>query len=121
MPSRQRARESVHRRFLENEVTGPGTRLRSCAWCPVSVIYLPVDRVPRNLPVGFVVSLNLRRRHLSEGQRAWAAAQIARLQLGANQHTAIAVSTQKQAASMLNVSVDSVQRAAVVRDHGVPS
>ena len=71
-------------------------------------------------PVGFVVSLNLRRRHLSEGQRAWVAAQIGKLPLGANQHQGSANwPTQEQAASMLNVSERGVRRAAVVRDHGV--
>lgn len=73
--------------------------------------------------VGFVVSLNLRRRHLSEGQRAWVAAQIANLSHGQKKSdTSIDVSavTQNDAATMLNVSVPSVQRAAVVRDHGVP-
>jgi N6-adenosine-specific RNA methylase IME4 len=71
-------------------------------------------------PVGFVVSLNLRRRHLSEGQRAWVAAQIAKLPRGANQHGSIDLPSQEDAAAMLNVSVPSVKRAAVVRDHGVP-
>lgn len=71
-------------------------------------------------PVGYSVSLNLRRRHLSEGQRAWVAAQIANLGHGQRKEdTSIDVS-QSDAAAMLNVSVPSVQRATVVRDHGIP-
>lgn len=54
--------------------------------------------------VSFVVSLNLKRRHLDESQRAMVAAAIARLPLGANQHTQICGSsvTQHAAAKMLN-------------------
>lgn len=39
---------------------------------------------------------------------------------GDNQHTAIAGTSQSAAAAMLNVSADSVGRAAVVQRHGVP-
>ena len=53
------------------------------------------------------------------GRRNIWAAKIATLPRGANQHTAIAVSSQSQAAETLNVSVDSVQRARKVIDHGV--
>lgn len=70
-------------------------------------------------PVGFVVSLNLRRRHLNEGQRAWAAGQIARLEQG-DRSIDRSFPTQGEAAAMLNISESSVRRAAVVRDHGVP-
>lgn len=76
-----------------------------------------------NDPVGFVVSLNLRRRHLSEGQRAWVAAQIANLGHGekkADRSIDLSSVSQEDAATMLNVSVPSVKRATVVRDHGVP-
>ena len=73
-------------------------------------------------PVGFVVSLNLRRRHLSEGQRAWVAAQIANLGKGrpSEENPPIGGLSQPEAATMMNVSERAVQRATVVRDHGVP-
>jgi hypothetical protein len=71
-------------------------------------------------PLGYVISVNLKRRHLSESQRARIAAEIAKLPKGANQHTAIAAPSQAEAAVLLNVSQDSIQRAAVVRDHAVP-
>ena len=38
-------------------------------------------------PIGFVLSANLHRRHLNEGQRAMVAANLSNLVLGANQHT----------------------------------
>lgn len=85
--------------------------------CP-TVTYDGVD------PVGFVVSLNLRRRHLSEGQRGWVAAQIARLGQGRPSEDKAAnlpvMPTQTQAAEMLNVSERTVRNAAVVRDNAVP-
>jgi ParB-like chromosome segregation protein Spo0J len=71
-------------------------------------------------PIKYVVSLNLRRRHLNESQRAWVGKQIAKLERGANQHTAIAVSSQSDVAELLNVSEDSIQRARFVDKHGVP-
>lgn len=73
-------------------------------------------------PLGFVISHNMTRRHLDASQRAIAAAKIAKLPKGTNQHTANAVSspTQAQAAAMMNVSVDNVQRARKVEEHGAP-
>lgn len=73
-------------------------------------------------PLGFVISHNLTRRHLSESQRAQVAAKLAKLPKGANQHTEISASsiTQETAAKMLNVSVDSVQFAKKVQDQGTP-
>lgn len=71
-------------------------------------------------PLGFVISKNLQRRHLSESQRAMVANKIAKLPKGANQHTAIAVPSQEHAAAMMNVSADSIQRARKVEEQGAP-
>src|ERR1700730_9823195 len=62
-------------------------------------------------PLAYVVSLNLARRHLNESQRAMVHPRIATLPKGSNQHTAIAAPTQEQAAALLNISIDSGQRA----------
>ena len=68
-------------------------------------------------PVEFVVSLNLKRRHLSEElKRAMVAADIATLTQGARTDLAsIEAMSQPQAAELLNVSRSSVQRATTVR------
>jgi N6-adenosine-specific RNA methylase IME4 len=73
-------------------------------------------------PVGYVVSLNLRRRHLNESQRAMVAAKLETFQHGggrksdqnANLHL-----DREHAASLLNVSERSVASAAKVIDHGI--
>lgn len=72
--------------------------------------------------VAFVVSLNLRRRHLDESQRAMVAARVATLKRGTNQHSSIELSsaTQAQAAELMSVGVASVKRAREVLDKGAP-
>lgn len=70
--------------------------------------------------VGFVVSLNLHRRHLDESQRSLVAARLATLPKGANQHASIDAPSQAQAAELLNVSRPSVQRAREVLVNGAP-
>ncbi|MET3124474.1 N6-adenosine-specific RNA methylase IME4 [Oxalobacteraceae bacterium GrIS 2.11] len=73
-----------------------------------------------NEPVARVVtSLNLHRRHLSEGQRAIIAARLANSIVGGNQYTSGGIS-QSQAASDMKVSVDSLQRAKSVLNLGSP-
>jgi N6-adenosine-specific RNA methylase IME4 len=72
-------------------------------------------------PVAYVISLNLKRRHLNESQRAWVASKIATLGDGQRQVGKFAeVPSQSDAANMLNVSERSVRSAAAVRDHGSP-
>jgi hypothetical protein len=75
-------------------------------------------------PLKYVISHNLHRRHLKEGQRAMVAAGIANLKRGDNQHKnedrSIDLSSQKEAASLLNVSVPSVKRAKAVKENGTP-
>lgn len=75
-------------------------------------------------PYGFVVSVNLKRRHLDESQRAMIAGRIARLEVGANQHSrkrgSAHVPTQETAASLLNVGDRTVRAAKVVLERAVP-
>lgn len=64
-------------------------------------------------PLGFVISLNMRRRHLDVGQRAMIAAQIANMSHGGDRKTGsvAAQTTRQQAADVLNVSPSSVSAA----------
>jgi len=96
-------------------------RLRACEAAgvePAFTAYTGDD------PISYVISLNLRRRHLDESQRALVAARLEQLKHGgdrksehqdANWHL-----DREDAASLLNVGVRSVARAAEVRDHGAP-
>ena len=74
-------------------------------------------------PVAFVVSKNLKRRHLDESQRALVAARLANLPKGRPAENSsidpLSIS-QPAAAKKLNVSVPSVKRAAVVLNSGIP-
>ena len=69
-------------------------------------------------PVAYVVSLNLRRRHLDESQRAMVAAKVATLKLGDNQHSE--GSSIEGASRLLNVGHASVERAKTVQRAGTP-
>ena len=62
-------------------------------------------------PCGFVVSANIRRRHLDESQRALIAAKLANMTRGSNQHAPIGATSNAQAAVLLNVGHGTVERA----------
>jgi hypothetical protein len=69
-------------------------------------------------PLSFVVSRNLHRRHLTESQRAVAAARLADLKPGANQHSqGLPIGS---AAELLNIGARTVARAKEVLRCGVP-
>lgn len=66
----------------------------------------------------FVVSANVRRRHLTVAQRALAADRVATLRRGGDPNTARAALTQSEAAEQFDVSPDSIQRARKVNQQG---
>jgi hypothetical protein len=69
-------------------------------------------------PVAHVVSLNLKRRHLTESQRAMVADKLARLPAHRPDKTAqiCAVLSQEEAAALLNVSRRTVQEARKIHE-----
>jgi len=80
-------------------------------------------------PLAYVISRNLKRRHLNESQRAFVAAKLATLQQGRPPEKSANLRdlkpsttpiTQPSAALTLNVSERLVQHAAVVRREGTP-
>jgi ParB-like chromosome segregation protein Spo0J len=72
-----------------------------------------------NDPLGFVVSANLHRRHLTESERGMVAAKIVDTKLGANQYNKSSVTTE-QAAKLLAVSETTVKRAKKVYEKATP-
>lgn len=75
----------------------------------------PTRKYEGDDPIGFVVSANLRRRHLNESQRAMIADTLANLPRGTNQHASIEAPSQTEAAKALDVGRSQVQRARKVR------
>lgn len=76
-------------------------------------------------PLGFVISLNLKRRHLSESQRAMVAAKLANMPSGYRSDSPPEnlpkVISQAQAAEMLNISDRSLRTAKKVEQNAVPT
>jgi hypothetical protein len=116
-------------------------RYRACELAGVEPEYRTYQGDDAGL-LGFVVSLNLHRRHLDVGQRAMIADTLANMQQGARtdlvefstkspadddlfgdapqpEPAALAIS-QSQAAALMNVSRESVVMARKVREQGVP-
>lgn len=73
-------------------------------------------------PVAFVISANLKRRHLDESQRAMVAAKLANMKQGSRTDLSpIGEMSQAHAAELLNVGKRSVERARDVQREGVPA
>jgi N6-adenosine-specific RNA methylase IME4 len=112
-------------------------RYRACALKTLPVrteLFVGDDRAALN----YVVSKNLKRRHMDESQRAMVAARLAKFKVGSNQHTReaaqicaptlpgveasepVPIVAQGEAAELLNVSRRSLQSAAAVQEKGAP-
>jgi hypothetical protein len=103
--------------LLDGQILDGRNRYRACQELnikPKFVEYRGSD------PLGFVIAMNLRRRHLTESQRAMVAAKIATLRHGQKTSDAqiCATETQSNAGDQLKVSRRSVQSAREVIDHG---
>ena len=77
-------------------------------------------------PMDYVISMNLRRRHLSESQRAQAMANLCGLARGGDRRSedfksaTAPLITQSSAAKRAGVSIDTMKRAVSVEKHGTP-
>jgi len=95
-------------------------RLRACRWLKIDPKVRQYHGREEDI-IPYVMSLNLNRRHLTESQRAMIAAKVATMKQGARTDLAgIQAKSQPEAAKLLNVSRDSVQKAAAVTKLGQP-
>jgi N6-adenosine-specific RNA methylase IME4/ParB-like chromosome segregation protein Spo0J len=102
--------------LFEDKILDGRNRYRACeaaAVEPTFTVYTGDD------PVAYVISLNLRRRHLSESQRAMVAAKLATLRDGQRADLVEGLPIGR-ASALLNVGERSVARAREVIDCGAP-
>jgi N6-adenosine-specific RNA methylase IME4/ParB-like chromosome segregation protein Spo0J len=99
----------------EVQILDGRNRYRACIEAGIEPTFTPFRG---DDPVSFVISLNLKRRHLDESQRAMVAAKLANLKRGDNQHSeGLPIG---RSSELLNVGERSVARAREVVDHGAP-
>jgi ParB-like chromosome segregation protein Spo0J len=104
--------------LLEGKILDGRNRYLACLDAGVEPRFVPYKG---DNPAAYVVSLNLKRRHLDESQRAMVAKKLATLEHGQRSTGKFAgVATQAEAASMLNVSQRSVRTAGSVFEKAVP-
>jgi hypothetical protein len=95
---------------FEDKILDGRHRFKACRVAGVDPVFQPFEGED---PVAYVVSKNLHRRHLTASQRAVIANEMARLPLGANQHSSIDEPSigQAQAAELLRIGKATVERA----------
>src|SRR5262245_2382662 len=101
--------------MLDGMDLGGRKRFMACEASGVEPTFVPF--LSEN-PLAFVISTNLRRRHLNESQRAMVAAKLATLKLGDNQHSeGLPIG---RGSELLNVGERTVARAREVQEFGAP-
>ncbi|HAU75923.1 MAG TPA: hypothetical protein DCW88_10445 [Agrobacterium sp.] len=106
--------------IYENKILDGRNRYKACQMLGFSPRFKEYNG---NDALGFVISLNLKRRHLTESQRSMVAGKLANLgkgNLSKSANLPISPVSQPEAAKMLNVSERSVRTAKQVQKTGVP-
>lgn len=105
--------------IYQGKVVDGRHRLLACMELGVVPRYEELVAANDDAVIDAVVGINLKRRHMTDGQRSFIAAKLANRPRGSNQHTAGAVS-QTEAAKNLGISVDTLARGKKVLKHGAP-
>ncbi len=107
--------------LFDGKIGDGRNRYKACLKAGVEPLFETYDG---DDPLAYVLSANLHRRHLDDGQRSMVAAKIANMKHGGDRRSDQAAKSpdvsQKRAGELLNVPERSVRTAKVVIDHGVP-
>jgi N6-adenosine-specific RNA methylase IME4 len=104
--------------LLDGQVLDGRNRLAACRFAEVEPVFAQFEG---DDPLGFVLSHNLHRRHLTASQRAMVAAKLVDWDIGLNQHTAGAANLQThEAARRLSISERAVAAAKRIHEQGAP-
>jgi hypothetical protein len=109
--------------LLDGKVLDGRNRYRACRAASITPRAIVFHSEVHGEPLAFVISKNLKRRHLDESQRAMVAARLETYRHGDNQHSAADAKLhvrRDEAAKQMRVSPRSVASAAVVRDKAAP-
>jgi N6-adenosine-specific RNA methylase IME4 len=105
--------------LLDGKILDGRNRYRACKILRIKPDTRKFDPKRHGDPLAFIISMNLKRRHLDESQRAMIAARLATLKSGQRSDLVEGVPI-GTAAAMMNVSERSAKRATVVRDFAEP-
>jgi hypothetical protein len=103
--------------LFEGKILDGRNRYVACRHASVEPLFTEYDGRD---PINYVVSLNLKRRHLNESQRAMVAAKLANLSDGQRADRVAGSIDLPTAAKMLNVSKSSIKRAKTVQREADP-
>ena len=106
--------------IYDNKILDGRNRYRAWQACGSDPEKIRIHFYTGSDPLGYVISKNLRRRHLTDGQRAMIAAELPKVQLGNRLAAPKEALTREERAELLNVTKRSVDRASDVLEEGAP-